>query len=202
VLEKRTVEERVARLEAALLKAEAREEAAAKKAEEAEQAAAAADPPAAAWPEQHSEEPWRNSKEFFEMCAVDFDREKLPVLNSEALDTQPKIVACGSLYQVFTYWLNAGAAVPFTFSQLSKETAAGDECKELILRMLGEQAKLWYVAGPAKAEDLLPRQMVFAVLAVLDSGKQFYAKSEEEKSMALASLATLTEQHSKRPRIS
>lgn len=94
--------------------------------------------------------------------------------------------------------MQAGAAVPFSFQQLSIEAQAGADSKMLLLRMLGEQQHLWFSDGPASDADLIPRQAVVAVYGVLEAAKIQYDGLEEAKKLAAASYAKLTEQHKKR----
>ena len=112
---------------------------------------------------------------------------------------QPAILsACGNLHQFFQQWVSAGAAVPFSFEQLSQHSAAGSEAKELVLRLLGEQRDLWFRDEAAQDKDLLPRQAVIAVYGILETAKSKYEGLEQAKAAATTCLAALTDQHKKR----
>ncbi len=94
--------------------------------------------------------------------------------------------------------MNAGAAVPFTFQQLARESAAGQEVKELVLRFLGDQRELWYTDKPAWDTDLVPRQAVIALCEVLESAKIQYQGLGEAEKAAATCFAKFTDQHRNR----
>ena len=74
------------------------------------------------------------------------------------------------------YWMNAGAAVPFSFQQLARESAAGQEAKEQVLRLLGQRRELWFGGEPAQDTDA-----VIALFGVLEAAKHQYEGMEEAK---------------------
>ena len=141
---------------------------------------------------------WKEKPAFFETVALDFDPQLLPQIAAEDLAKPEIVAALGNLHFLFTHWMQAGAAVPFSFQQLASESKAGSDSKMLVLRMLGEQQHLWFSDGPASDTDLVPRQAVLAVYGVLEAAKIQYEGMEEAKKLAAASYAKLTEQHKKR----
>ena len=181
-----------ARIAAAAQQGEALPQAAqAKKPEELQQAPVSAEA-------QQPETPWRERSVFFETVSLEFDPALMPQIGEEDLQKPQCLAALGNLHQLICYWMNAGAAVPFSFNQLAKETVAGADAKELVMRILGDQRDLWYKDGPAQDADLLPRQAVIAIFGVLESAKAKYQNLEQAKASAVTSFAHLTEQHKKR----
>jgi hypothetical protein len=143
----------------------------------------------------------RHKLSFFEQTALDLDHAKLPELTEQDLSTATVVTACGNLHTLLTQWLHAGASVPFTFAQLAKEAWVGVEAKPLILKLLGEQHTLWYQGAPAADEDLIPRQAVIALLAVLSSAKAKYEERPEIMTNATATYAKLAAQHQERSQL-
>ena len=140
----------------------------------------------------------RQRPAFFEQTAMDLDHSKLPEITEEDLNTTAGASACGNLYSLLTQWLHAGAAVPFTFTQLADEAWVGAEAKTLVLRLLGEQQALWFQNTPAEDDDLIPRQAVIALLTVLGSAKTKFDAREEIRTNATATYTRLAEQHQQR----
>jgi hypothetical protein len=143
----------------------------------------------------------RQRPSFFEQTAMDLDHNKLPEITEADLSTTAVATACGNLHMLLTQWLHAGAAIPFTFAQLAKEAWVGTEVKTLVLKLLGEQQALWYQGAPAEDDDLIPRQAVIALLAVLGSAKAKYDAREEVTTNAAATYARLAEQHQQRSQL-
>ena len=141
---------------------------------------------------------WRETLTFFETVALDFDPSSLPKIDQGDLANAAVVAALGNLHTLLTYWMQAGAAVPFSFQQLSQESVVGKDSMLLTLRMLGEQQNLWYTDGPATETDLLPRQAAIAIYGVLETAKIQYEGLEEAKKNAAVSYGMLTDQHKKR----
>ena len=135
---------------------------------------------------------------FFETVALDFDPQLLPKISPEDPAQPGVFAACGNLHQLIMHWMNAGAAVPFSFQQFARESPAGQEAKELVLRLLGEQGELWFGGEPAQDTDLVPRQAVIALFGVLEAAKHQYEGMEEAKKAAQTCYAKFAKQHKKR----
>ena len=81
----------------------------------------------------------------FEFTANAFSLDAMPEVKSVYLDEPLKLQACGSLHLLLSQWLQAVASTPFTFKQLAEQGVAGRDTTALVIRLLGQQAILWFL---------------------------------------------------------
>ena len=135
----------------------------------------------------------------FEEISDDADFDALPEIDIEHLKTMNPLAlqATGDLFFVLSRWRNAGAAMPFTFQDLTEHTVAATEAPQLVRELLAEQWACWF-ANDVPAEMVVPRQAALALLATLDRAKDQYDGSEEIRANALQGFKKITEAAKKR----
>jgi hypothetical protein len=135
----------------------------------------------------------------FETISVHADPDALEVIDVESLkeNNQELLKAAGNLFFILNRWRQLGAAVSFSFEDLTQHTLAGQEVARLMKTLLGTQWKLWFEPDPS-LDTVVPRQAALSLLHTLERAKNEYESSEETKKTAQDSFTVIAETSKKR----
>ena len=126
------------------------------------------------------------AQEAFQLYVPEVRVDNLPLLTMPS--STEKLFAHGQLHQLLQSWSDAGAAIPFSFNDLTAHTTFAAECPMVIRSILGTQWPKWFVENPG-ATQTVPRQAAIMCLQALDKLKQAWLDHLEVQTKIAAEAA-------------
>ena len=179
--EKKKLEERLARVEKALQKAEERESESIKKATEAEATAASAPLPVTPTTPTPTEEESEQAR-FQTWATTHIDGILISAMPSISPQKE-QLPILANLHWALQLWTNEGGLLPVTMATMKANTVASKDSANVIRMLLGEVCNS-FKEDLDNDETILPRQLMMLAYLALDRLRENYQKDEKAKKKA------------------